>query len=65
MACEYSVDCPLYEKFSLSSTLKVWKINYCESNFETCERFKRTSRGKVVPATLLPNGKDLTDRASG
>lgn len=54
--------CPLYPQFKVQSLLNVWKITYCEGEFEKCERFKLSSCGEKVPATLLPNGKHLGTR---
>jgi hypothetical protein len=51
--------CAMYEVFNLAGTLDVWKVRYCESNFEACERFKKASRAEPVPPTLLPNGSML------
>ena len=43
----------------MKSSLKVWQTYYCEGAFDRCERYKRASRGLVVPQNLLPNGKEL------
>lgn len=63
MKCEHSLRCPLYEKFAFESTLAIWKVNYCESDYKKCFRYKLTAMGKTVPATMLPNGKDIADKA--
>lgn len=59
MICPHAAHCPLYEQFRLPGVLAVWKTVYCEGNFETCERYKLSSRAKPVPLLLLPNGKLL------
>lgn len=51
--------CPLYEQFRVQALLNVWKVTYCEGDFEKCERFKMSACGTKVPVTLLPNGKTL------
>lgn len=51
--------CPLYEQFRVQALLNVWKVTYCEGDFERCERFKASACGTQVPVTLLPNGKTL------
>jgi hypothetical protein len=51
--------CPLYPQFKVQSLLNIWKISYCEGDYEKCERFKLSACGSSVPITLLPNGKSL------
>jgi hypothetical protein len=51
--------CQMYEVFSLAGALDVWKVRYCESSYEACERYKRASRAEPVPRLLLPNGSML------
>jgi hypothetical protein len=51
--------CELYATFKMQSLLNVWKISYCEADFERCERYKRAIAGEAVPLTLLPNGQTL------
>jgi hypothetical protein len=57
--CPNVPTCRLYPLFKLAGTLRVWQINYCQSGFVDCERFKRTCRSEPVPDALLPNGKLL------
>jgi len=52
-------DCGMYQLFTLSGTLSVWKMRYCQSEFEKCERFKRSARNEPVPNNLMPNGRLL------
>lgn len=49
----------MFRLFTLSGTLAVWQTNYCSSDFERCERYKRACLGEAVPENLLPNGKLL------
>ncbi len=52
----------MFNQFELDSTLRIWKIRYCESDerHSTCERFKQSSKGMRVSPLLLPNGKMLS-----
>ena len=59
MRCEHHKDCPLFQKFTMSSVMRIWQIHYCNSSYENCERFKMTERGEVVPPAMLPNGEVL------
>lgn len=70
MACSHSPTCPLFPQFQLNSTLRSWKIMYCDSDARSknCQRFKRSESGQTVPLNLLPNGTMLdvgTSPASG
>lgn len=49
----------MFTQFKLSDSLAVWKLRYCEDDYERCARFQRTCQGHPVPATLLPNGQLL------
>ncbi len=57
--CPHASSCPLYPLFTLKGMLKVWQTNYCESEYERCERFKRSTAGLSVPPNMLPNGRLL------
>ncbi len=59
--CVHAADCPLFERFKLSSVLRIWQIYYCEERFDECVRYQMDCRGEPVPPTLLPNGKDMAD----
>lgn len=50
----------MYDLFQRTGTLKLWQINYCDGNHEACARFQRSSEGRRVPISLLPNGRELT-----
>ncbi len=60
MACSRVTSCPLFSLFTLNATMKLWRINYCDSHFDRCERFKLSTGGAKVPPDLLPNGKRLS-----
>lgn len=49
----------MFEQMSIKIALGVWRVLYCEGQFETCERWKLASCGKPVPPALLPNGRTL------
>jgi hypothetical protein len=59
MSCSHVSSCPLFALFSINASLKVWRLNYCDADFERCERFQRSKRGEKCPDTLLPNGRML------
>ncbi len=59
MACSHVPTCPLFSLFTMNSSLKLWRINYCDSHFEKCERYKLSHAGGKVPKDMLPNGKTL------
>jgi len=43
----------------LKAALRVWQINYCQSEYTRCARYQLACAGKRMPSTLLPNGKTL------
>lgn len=57
--CTHMNGCELYAQFTLDHMRRFWIAKYCEADYGICARFQRVSLGKPVPATLLPNGKDL------
>ncbi len=57
--CPHISGCEMFTQFKLSDSLAVWKLRYCEDDYERCARFQRTCQGHPVPATLLPNGQLL------
>ncbi len=62
MACPHVPTCPLYSQFRNVGFLRVWQVNYCDDQFQTCKRFEMSSAGQTVPDTMLPNGQDLLNR---
>ncbi len=59
MSCPRVTTCPLFEQFTLKSSLAVWKSFYCAGDYARCERWKLAAARLVVPANLLPNGRRL------
>lgn len=60
MGCPNMAACSLFPVFSNAPFLKIWQINYCESDrYARCARFAGICSGSHVPSTLLPNGKHL------
>lgn len=57
--CPHLETCALFPKFSSTPVLNVWQTYYCRARFESCARFKLAAQGRPVPATLLPNGKEM------
>lgn len=57
--CPHATGCALYPKFKIHGLLNVWKLNFCDSDYTKCARHLRMSHSLPVPASLLPNGKDL------
>lgn len=52
--------CALFPLFSKAAFLRIWQINFCESDrYAQCARFQAVSCGQSVSPTLLPNGKHL------
>ena len=60
--CPNSEGCPMYEQFKMKLLLNFWRSLYCDSNMEypNCRRFQLKRDGRPVPATMLPNGDDLS-----
>ena len=59
MKCPNMEACTLFPIFQNAPFLKIWQINYCESDYSRCARFAGLCKGAPVPTTLLPNGKHL------
>lgn len=64
MSCSHKTSCGMFPIISLSSALKIWQTFYCDGEYKTCERYRRSIAGEPVPRTLLPNGKMLDVAAS-
>jgi len=62
MTCPHKDTCPLFPVFTNDKLLNVWKTFYCDADHATCERFRRSSEGKEVADSLLPNGTTLGRR---
>lgn len=59
--CPRTLGCPMYPLFKTKSFLNSVREMYCEADYARCVRFIRASAGETVPASLMPNGKDLND----
>ena len=56
MGCTHCDHCELYTQFALNPALQVWKVHYCQGEYNRCVRFQMSLRKEVVPLNLLPNG---------
>lgn len=56
MGCSHTGECPLFPL--LNASLRDWRDYYCDSEdgWRGCARYKLSTRGQLVPITLLPNG---------
>jgi hypothetical protein len=59
MSCPRVTTCPLFEQFSMKSSLKVWQASCCDGDYGRCERWKLACANREVPLGLLPNGRSL------
>jgi hypothetical protein len=57
--CPNMPSCRMFAVFKMANALEVWKLNYCKSAYQSCERFKMACNAETVPDLLLPNGKLL------
>lgn len=62
--CPHMDGCAMYDLFTYSGTLAVWKINYCTGDYTRCARYDTRRQDKPVPQNLMPNGKLLKKNAS-
>lgn len=60
VSCPHKPSCAMFALFNMAGTLRIWQDNYCDAEFERCERYKRSERGERVARELMPNGKMLT-----
>ena len=65
MPCPHIPTCPMFPLFRMESLLKVWKVNYCEADFNKCVRYQKNTCGEDIPKNLLPNGRMLGEPLSG
>lgn len=61
--CPHMDSCEMYDLFTYSGTLEVWKINYCTGDYTRCARYEASAEGRPVPPNLMPNGKTLNKKA--
>lgn len=59
MGCPNMEACPIYQKFKIEALKNIYIKIFCLGKFETCKRKQIKDSGNQVPATLLPDGKDL------
>ena len=52
----------MFPIFQNRHVLRIYQIQYCESRFKDCERYKQASKGTMPPPELLPDGKNLSER---
>jgi hypothetical protein len=52
----------MFPIFQNQHVLRIYQIQYCESQFENCERYKLASKGTMPRPELLPDGKLLAER---
>jgi ankyrin repeat protein len=60
MACTHIKNCELFVQFALNPALGIWQSAYCNDDYSVCARYQTSLEGKVVPLSLLPNGKKIT-----
>jgi|GEM_PF-761792 len=58
--CPNAIKCPLFPVFSDRSMLKIYQIEYCESRYAACARYRSMRQGTRPNQTLLPDGTHLT-----
>ncbi|MGH7436300.1 MAG: hypothetical protein ACRENE_11565 [Polyangiaceae bacterium] len=63
-SCPHATSCEMYGLLKLSGTLNAWKINYCNGDYERCERYRLAALGRPVPVNLMPNGALLKGTSS-
>ncbi|MBN2169639.1 MAG: hypothetical protein JW738_10380 [Actinobacteria bacterium] len=57
--CIYLEKCPIFALFRQQAVKNIFIAQYCESNWEKCERKKLRDKGEEIPGKLLPNGQYL------
>jgi len=58
-SCPRVAACPLFARFKVKSSLKVWQAFFCEGAYDRCERYRLAVQGQQVALNLLPNGRLL------
>lgn len=59
MTCTHTTSCELYVQFAADPSIQLWKTHYCDSDFKRCARYELALKGRAVPLTLLPNGRQI------
>jgi len=57
-ACPHVQQCSLYPMLGVRS-LRLYVTDYCDREFDRCERFRRHRERRIVPMNLLPDGRTL------
>jgi len=57
--CPHMRSCAMYPLLTLAGSLRTWQVRYCQGDFKSCERYRRTAQGREVPPNLMPNGMTL------
>lgn len=57
--CPNVTRCPLFPRFRLKASLRLWKTFYCEADYEGCARWRLSCQGSAVPPDLLPDGSRI------
>lgn len=60
--CPQMDSCSMFPLLKLSGSLQSWKERYCSGDHQSCERYKRISKGLTVAPDMLPNGVLLSER---
>ncbi len=58
--CPHAKSCGMFPLFKYQSLLNIWKIEYCEKDYEKCARYQKTLKGEAVPDDMLPNGQTIS-----
>lgn len=61
-ACKYEAICGAYKYFGTKEGRDYYIKNYCEGEFEKCERLKRFKKGEEVPDNLMPDGEKIDEK---
>ena len=59
MRCKWFNVCPLRKFEDLGKIENKWKKEYCEHDYNKCERYKMVEKGLPHKDTLLPDGSYL------
>lgn len=58
--CPHAGNCALFPLFKYQSLLNIWKLEYCERDYERCTRYQKSLRGEAAPDDMLPNGETIS-----
>lgn len=57
--CDFIDGCPMFKRFNDKKALEIWKVNYCQGDYQRCARFKKRKAGEPIEDKLLPSGDML------